>query len=487
MKPRNLLRQEKEIGSHLQQLADRQVRLKVFSAKGAFLSRGWIVRNPGSGGRIAISPLPIGAIDTSGLICRYVMDERLFTFTTRPLGNENGYLSIAVPTAIRFQNRRTHYRVSPGIDAPVFARIHIPDTGVVLRPVLDISASGFSVLLPYPLECFGKGISLPVHITLPGNTGVQCTGLVKNKSAFMHVRRIGFSFHGIAERNTQKVQAYCRKRLTELEDGNEDTPVDMKKIKVAVIDSGGRNPSLSYLEDRFTVKSTEHLNAIKLFRGYSPELIIIDMAQYGARLVTKTISRDPGLKYLPVVCLGQKPVKMKGRPGAVETVRSPYTRECLMETVRNLVARYRMAEDCEKNAWKLFTGEGKKIMVLCPEKNLRRLHCTLLENDEYPVFRATDELDIVQRITSIMPDVIVLDDETEPVDPATLCRLINLNKTLRSIPKIRMVPGGMEGEEAVFDGSGVTFLKKPLSYKRLADGINRALGRSPQKVKTEPL
>lgn len=470
--------QPEEIEHHLRQFAARQVRLQVFDNTGSFLSRGWIQYEPGDEDKLAISPKPLGALDASALICRCVMDEKLFTFTTRPLGSKNGNLLIAQPSSILHKDRRKNYRVTPLAGKPVIARIEIPNTGIIQRPLLDISFQGFSVLLPCRPGLIKKGMSLPVMVTFPGGPTIESKGLVKNISAFMHVWRAGFSFSGINGHVNQEIISYCIRREFESKKRSDEAPIDWKKVKVAVIEAKDQASSHLFLKNRFEVKSTEYVHAIKLLRSFSPEVILVDLSREGARLVLKTVTRDPALKHLPLLLLGRKNSRVKGRPGAVTFVRTPYEPEYLLDKIKALITRYRQAESCRNDGWKLFLGTGKKIVVLAPKENLSRIHHNRLIENEYEVFCISDELNLIQRIASIMPQIIILDDEIPMIDCTTLCRMINLNKAIRGIPKIRLVREKMGAEMIVFEDYGLTVLHKPFSFKHLLESINRSLGRS---------
>lgn len=467
-----------EIISQLRQFAARQVRLEVFDNTGTFLSRGWILCEPGNENRLAISPQPFGALDASALICRCVMDEKLFTFTTRPLGGKNGDLLIAQPSAIRRKDRRKNYRVSPSAAKPVFVRIEIPDTGTIQRPLQDISFQGFSILLPYQPSLIKKGMSLPVMLTFPDGSTIKGEGHVKNISGFMHVWRVGCSFSGIDKHMNQDIISYCIRREFEKKEKSDDEQINWKKVKVAVVESKDQALSHSLLKNRFEMKSAEYTHAIKLLRSFSPEVILVDLSREGAGLVLKTVTRDPVFKHLPLLILGRKNTRVKGRPGTVTFVRTPHEPEYLVDKIESQITKYRQAENCRNDGWKLFLGTGTKIVVIAPEKNMGRIRCGQLVKNEYEVLCISDELDIIQRIASIMPHLIILDDENPMTDSATLCRMINFNKTIRGIPKIRLIADKIGAEMAVFEDFGITFLEKPFSFRQLLESINLSLGRS---------
>ncbi len=115
------------------------------------------------------------------------------------------------------------------------------------------------------------------------------------------------------------------------------------------------------------------------------------------------------------------------------------------------------------------TPRRRQVLVVDDDEMLRRLVRVVLEADDYDVVEAPSGADALQALTTIEPDVVVLDVMMPGIDGVETCRRLDHDRvkvvmlTARDDPSL---------EARCRDAGADAFLTKPFSSIHLLDLID---------------
>lgn len=468
-----------EIQRHLQEISDFQISIKLFADTGKFLKKGFFSCEVDQDDSLHFIPIPASWTEYRLLTCQYNYNEKIYVFKTRSLDIERGHLSMAMPESIMVFERRKYFRVTPAKDQPVSVSLGIPDRVDLRTHVSDISGGGFSVLLPQRMAFFQVGMRVSACVELPDGKQINAQVVVRGKNRFMSIMRVGFEFWGLPDNARNEIMSYSVHRQLAMREATAKAgDKGWQAPRVCIVDSNAQKNVYSYLREKFVIEIVDHLNAINHLRKRPYDLIVLNGNDAGARLVLQTASRDHVLKEVPLIVLGKSNGYAKDRTGGLMSIQTPYKKKYLLKSMVDFINDARMSRQIEGAYWQYFAGGGKKIMVVDPQNNLGAFPFNILEDLGFQLFKINGEMGIIGQIEKAFPDLLLLDSETGSMDPTTLCRLINMNKVAKKIPKIRLLSGGEMPQSSLFDNTGLHFLNKPLDIEHLLQGVNKALGRN---------
>jgi CheY-like chemotaxis protein len=467
-----------EVKAHLQELSDFQIPVRLFSKEGVFLSKGSLTCEIESGGALSYSPVPPDGARYVTVVFHYSYEVSACVFQTRPLQIENGKLHLELPASILLFDRRKSFRIQPSKKQPVVIRMTIPGKGEIRLVAGDISAGGFSMLIPARMNFFRIGMTLSLSVELSGEDEIKCRVLIRGLFSFLDITRVGCEFSDISEKDRSNVVSYCVRRELEMRNAPDHARGNgWKNLNVFIVDEASGKKPYSFLEDFFSLKTVAPLNALHLLKQMPPDLLVINAGNAGARLILQAVSRDPLLKELPLILIGKKSIHANAHSGAVIAISPPYKNKYLLKSIKEFVEKIRLSKEVGQSYWQYFTGDGKRIVIVDPEGNLTSFSFQALENNEFKLHWIRTQEGLIGQIEAARPDVLLLDSETGGMDPGTLCRLMNLNKVLKDIPKIRLISGGDAPQSKLFENAGISFLAKPIGTEKLVEVVNKALGR----------
>jgi CheY-like chemotaxis protein len=465
-----------ELKAHFQHLSDYQIQVHLFTRGGKFLSKGRFLFEAERDEGLCLSPIPLNWSDHADMSFHYCYGERSCAFQTQPIGKNKRYLQLRLPGSVLLFDRRKYFRVQPSPVEPIIIRLRLPDKPEIRLTASDISGGGFSALVPRQMGFFSTDLVMPVGLEFPHEGKISAQAMIKGIYSFLDVMRIGCEFTQIDENKRGAVISYCvRRQLEKRNAPPEMEGKDQGKPRVCFIDSNCAAETYDFLKSMFSLETVDHLNAIGRLRQRPVDLIVLNTDHAGARLILQTLSRDRALQGLPLILLGRNQNTCQ-RAGAVTPISIPYKQPFLVNTMKEMIGRVQLSDRIAASYYHCFVGEGKKIVVLDPLKKLGSLPVKALEDLEFQLCWIQEEVDILTKLEAACPDLLLLDSETGAMDPATLCRLLNFNKVMRGIPKIRLLSGGEPPQSSLFDNAGIHFLSKPFDADQLIQSVNRALG-----------
>lgn len=119
---------------------------------------------------------------------------------------------------------------------------------------------------------------------------------------------------------------------------------------------------------------------------------------------------------------------------------------------------------------------GKKILVVDDSKTILEMISGLLKKLGYEVEVASDGLEALEKVKSIIPDLVILDVNMPKMDGFRVCRLLKFDRNYRSIPIIMLT--ARDEEENIKTGiktGADLYLTKPIEPEKLIEAVNRFL------------
>ena len=474
MKLTGKIEQPDDINAHFQELSDYQTPVRIYREDGQYSSKGRFLFDTDGDGLLRCRPaIPIECAPDRPVSFRYNLEEKVFAFKIFPLGVEGRILSFELPKSVPLFERRGNFRVQPSREAPVIVRPSFPGHPELLMNVADFSSNGFSFHFPRGREFFSPGTEFSARIHLPGNSRISGQAVVKNLSPFFGVTRVGCEFSGLCDADRQQISSYCMRRQME----TKSVPVSFpngKGARICIIDSTKGREDYEALTRLFDVEIVPHLNALKYLYSTPPKLIVLMVDHAGAKLISQALGRDQRFKELPLVLVGNN-LKPKERAAGVVTIGTPYKQPLLVKSVSELLYQAGLSRKAEADFYRCFLGNGKSIAMVDPLGRLKAVRFRILEDLEFAVRWIKTPDAVIPQVEAAAPALIVMNSDTGAMDPAALSRLINFNKNLKAIPKIRLISGAPPPESYLFENAGIHFLEESFSEEELLRGVNRAL------------
>ncbi len=466
--------EQEEIKQHLQGLSETRKNVRLYTKEGAYLQKGFLSIEPNGSAMLSFTPLPETLISSAILQCQYTFKRKPCVFQTRRFEHDNKCLSLEIPYIIHQFERRSAFRIQPPKAAPVFLRLPLPNKMMIRLPVFDISCGGVSILIPHKHVDFNIGDKFDSVIEIPQLDKIDASVVVRGIFSFLGVSRIGFSFHVMTPNEEKKVLSYTMSSQKErIHEGRKND--ELIASKVCVVETNAES-SFAFLSPCYNFSIVSHLDALRQLKQHPPEAIILNMNYSGAKLILKSLSRDPRLKNLPLILLGQKNSRPTVRTGVMVFIDLPYKPKYLISKLNELIEKVRLAKEVKNSFWQHCLGSGKTVAIVDPSKRLNKILFKQLEWLEFNLSWIRDEKGVIDQLGKSHPDVIVLDDSTGTVDVTTICRLIRLNRALKNVPKVHMLPTKEMPQSTFFENMGVYYLDRSCGPKQLACSIFKALG-----------
>lgn len=118
----------------------------------------------------------------------------------------------------------------------------------------------------------------------------------------------------------------------------------------------------------------------------------------------------------------------------------------------------------------------KKVMVVDDSKTINDMVRNLLEKMGYEVEVAFDGMEALEKVKTLLPDLIVLDVNMPKMDGFRVCRLLKFDRNFRQIPIIMLTARDEEENIRIGIKTGADlYLTKPIEPEKLIEAVNKLL------------
>jgi DNA-binding response OmpR family regulator len=114
----------------------------------------------------------------------------------------------------------------------------------------------------------------------------------------------------------------------------------------------------------------------------------------------------------------------------------------------------------------------RSILLVDDEPQTRDLLRLMLKRDGYDVFEAENGYEALEKVKSIVPDLVLLDVMMPDIDGLTVCRRIRKDDALAAIPVVMLsARTHLEAVEKGILAGATRYLTKPIGRKELLQHI----------------
>lgn len=342
---------------------------------------------------------------------------------------------ISFPDSIELNERRKSFRVMPSKDRPVMIRFDLPDKTLVNVKVQDISVDGASFIVVDMPDCFHRGAAFRTAVTLPKREPINVTIVVKNLEFSVNMIQIGVAFEGTSEGVRRTLSEYVMNREVE---ARREIPgkESITDAKVCVIDTIARLKEYRFLELRFRVTRTDHFNVFAKLTAELPELVVMNCDIPEMRVILQLMRKHPVLKSLPVMAIGQSIPVPDLHKDTYTIVAASLSNKQILQRSDECIRRARHAQKLEKRKWEIFIPSARKVFVIDRFHSIGDKNFELLRKYNFELRISDHEENIIERLEAESPDIIIIDDNMVKGDPISLCKILDMNRILKPIPKI---------------------------------------------------
>ena len=380
------------------------------------------------------------------------------------------YVRALFPDKIAKEERRKYFRVRPSESRPVLVRFTLADKRVVNIEAVDVSGGGIAFVVPHNISLFQIGDTLFLNIAFPALGEIKSAAVIKDIFRHLNMVRIGMEFLEMPETTQNVVMRYVMIREPEMrEESSRIKPSG--KPAICFVKESDEHREYEFLAQKFGIVRIDFFNAFSRLIAHPPDLIIVNETPHESPTLLGIISKHKVLKNIPLVLLCRKE---KGKDDAQENLfilHLPVSEKLLVKTVENLIEEYRLSKYIQKKRLTVISGKGKKIFILDRNFNISNKSVESLTSCGFEVSIYRFEQGILEKIEKDYPDIILLDEETEKTDPVSLCRLININKTTRAIPKAILTSDAKNFEKFYSQGYFAGFFIKPINTEQLVSRV----------------
>lgn len=400
---------------------------------------------------------PVGTYPTTGtLSVVYTAQDAPFLFNSEIVScrqEEAKFVELRLqpPEVIARSNRRTYFRVKPAADQPVLVSIKISERPVIHTRAEDISGGGLGFVIHRTFDFLTAETRFPLTVVIPPFKKIHTDALLRGVSRTADAVCLGAEFVDIPERDRNTIIGYSVRRELELR-RNPESPNQLKGARLAIIDEKENFGLFTFLETTCAVKKInirEHALRDKLKAAPFPELIVLNLDHPEADDWYRFIAASAPLGKLPLVLLSTEEHWAHPERRAARFLTIPFKAKGLLVAVQQEIAWLRRIREAEK--WKHPTRTTTHLLLLDRAQRFNGPGISLLKNLGYGASVIATEKNILARINEEGPDAIILYAD-DPTIALSICRLLQMNKKLKWVPRILIADNDHPFRTAVSEG-----------------------------------
>jgi len=242
--------------------------------------------------------------------------------------------------------------------------------------------------------------------------------------------------------------------------------ISFNKAKIFPIEQNPFQKKYGFLENIFTVFKSDPTRAIAGLSANPPELIIISDSSRHALNVITTIKMDKTLKNVPLIVVTKK-TQSDERLKHTVVIDAQISKQLLIRTAERLVEQYRQSRNIKIKILKTVSDKGNRIFIIDRFRNFDRRSIKALTDYGFNVTILRNENVILKKTEQFQHDIIVIDEEMEKTNPVSLCRLINMNKSIKTIPRIIVTSNRKNYSKFYSQSFFAGFIVKPVNPEKL--------------------
>lgn len=121
-------------------------------------------------------------------------------------------------------------------------------------------------------------------------------------------------------------------------------------------------------------------------------------------------------------------------------------------------------------------GKKKLIFVVDDDPDMNELVCNVLADAGYDTISAFDGKQALEMVREHQPDLVLLDIMLPEIDGVEVCRTINKDESIRTIPVIMVtVKTGLSSKLSSYVAGARRYITKPIEMDELISEVDKVL------------
>jgi len=248
--------------------------------------------------------------------------------------------------------------------------------------------------------------------------------------------------------------------------------------KILIVASESESEAIKdLLKEDYIVITSKGMDAIDKIREESPDTILIDSSNsdLDPKEFFMVVKGDEELKRIPVVLLFEETDRFRGNEDVAFLLKRPYDREDLLKAI------FRAGVSSPK-----LKGE-KKILIVDDSSAIRNEIRGIIERLGYLVSEAKGGLEVLNRVSIELPDLIILDIMLPDIDGFKVLNQLKVNVRTKHIPVILLSALEKAEEKAKGLRLGASdYITKPFSPLEFSARVEMVLERTEVEYSASP-
>ena len=385
------------------------------------------------------------------------------------------FYKIEIPELIAMIDRRTYLRVTPSEGEKIYVEFSSAEIGSVNFPVLDISGGGVAFLVPAEFSALQKDTSPSLSLSFPDKRTLVFDALVIDTSNYLKHKRVGVTFINISEIDRAAITRFVFQKQMEAKQAT-DTAVKIADngVTIALICEAD-TARYHFLKERNNLRVIKHLTSQNEISRMAPDIVILDVENGNSLQFLDMVKAAQATNFFPILIVGNDPKALVTTSEFITYSPPPFRENFIVQILRTMVFKSRLFTTCEKIQWRNPNRRETRVLVVGRSESMENSQVQSMENQGFGVILLEDKDGIISRIIDSRPDIIIMDDRFEKTDIFSLCRIMNINKKLRRIPKV-LLTDDIKNVEDLFNESIIAnTLVRPFTTNELIVKIKNAL------------
>ena len=351
-------------------------------------------------------------------------------------------------------------------------RCTLPDGAIFDVIANDISSEGLRFYMSNSPVPPSVGDSLKLRFDTPGLEGVSVSGTIKNSSKVLDMACFRVCFDEVSDGDQPKLAEYrnpeAHRTHRGVDLGREDDIVPEGGV-LFVIDEPAIRDTYGFLERSFDVLHSDSFDVISQLLSASPDAILLSSCLPDAPMVLQVLTGHPILRATPVIEVQRGKPKTSGRFFA--SLSSPLDEGLVLETFYRAIEAKRISTSLHEGEFSGPFKTGLSILLVDDSPGSEEYDLEVLRGLDCEVKRISNLKLLYDAFAWSTPDVIAIDEGTREVDARTVCRLLNMNRELKDVPKLLLSERkgrGISDQSALFS----SVLTKPFTAKQFLSRVH---------------
>jgi CheY-like chemotaxis protein len=312
-------------------------------------------------------------------------------------------------------------------------RCALPDGAIFDVLAGDINQQGLDFYMIDSPALPIVGDSLKLTFDIPELKEVAATATIENVSKILDMARFGIRFTEVSEGGQPKLMECQRAREPRTAHGKEEGAVTEKPF-VFVIDEPQTIDSYSFLDQNLNLIHSNSFDVIGRLLAASPDAILFNSSLPDSDMVLQILTNHPVLKGTPVIEL-QK-TKRKNTGNFFSSLVSPMGETLVLDTLYQAISARRISRMLHEGEFSGPFKTGISILLVDDSSASETHDVEILRGLDCNVKLIEDLKLLYDSFVWSTPDVIAIDENTKEIDALTVCRLLNMNRELKDVPKV---------------------------------------------------